>query len=179
VELSRERRLSALARQFAPQVGAYLRRRAYPLSNADIDDLVEEVIVILWRRLDDVPEGKELPWMIGVARNVLNNARRVHSRRHAMHSRLTPREVMASAEDFVVANERLRATLTELTPTEREVVLLHYWEGLNTDDLGVALGISQTAAASRLSRATARLRIAFTEHATNDDTDPVDRTWAE
>jgi RNA polymerase sigma factor (sigma-70 family) len=139
---------------------------------------VEEVIVILWRRLDDVPPGREFPWMIGVARNVLNNGRRIHSRRAAMHVRLTARSDMESAEEIVVAHEQLELSLGALSAREREILLLHYWDGLDTTELADALGISRAAAATRLSRATTQLRESFAKNALGDVTENVDRTWS-
>jgi RNA polymerase sigma-70 factor (ECF subfamily) len=40
-----------------------------------------------------------------------------------------------------------------LTSAEREILLLHAWEGLSSAELGVALGVSDMAARQRLSRA--------------------------
>ena len=67
VGLASAERLRKLALEHSPKVASYLNRRAYPLSEADLEDLLEEVLVVTWRRIDDVPEGFELPWMIGVA----------------------------------------------------------------------------------------------------------------
>jgi RNA polymerase sigma-70 factor, ECF subfamily len=176
VGLSRDERLRSLARDFTPQVASYLYRRAYPLTTAEIDDLVEEVLVIVWRRLDDVPEGAELPWMIGVARNVLNNARRKHSRRRSAHERLRPRGDAASAEDSVAANEQLRDALGALGEADREILLLHYWDGFDAAALAASFSISEGAAATRLSRATERFRTAFARAAGHDVKDGLERT---
>jgi len=173
---SREDRLRDLARRSTPAVTSFLARRAYPLSNADIDDLVEEVLVVAWRRLDDVPEGAEIAWMIGVARNLLNNARRKHSRRvNAIH-KLAPVRPDASAEDHVIANEQLRVALGTLRAQDKEVLLLHYWEGFDAPALAVVLGVSAGAAATRLSRASARLREVFDELSNSGDKDVLERT---
>lgn len=48
----------------------------------DADDAVAETYAIAWRRLEAVPLGVELGWLIGVTRRVLANARR--GRRRAM-----------------------------------------------------------------------------------------------
>jgi len=173
---SREDRLRDLARRSTPAVTSFLARRAYPLSNADIDDLVEEVLVVAWRRLDDVPEGAEIAWMIGVARNLLNNARRKHTRRLNAHRKLAPAGYEASAEEHVIANEQLRGALDSLSADDREILLLHYWEGLDATALGVVLRISSGAAATRLSRAAARLREAFEEIPHSGDKDAFERT---
>lgn len=174
--VSREDRLRDLARRGTPAVGAYLARRAYPLSSADIDDLVEEVLVVTWRRLDDVPEGAEVAWMIGVARNVLQNARRKHSRRLNAQRKLTPTGDEASAEDHVIANEQLRDALATLREEDREVLLLHYWDGLDAAALAVVLGVTSGAAATRLSRASTQLRESFAKNPDSGDKESFERT---
>ena len=88
---SHDDRFARLVREHSGEVANYLRRRLYPLSGADLDDLVEETMVVVWRRLDDVPDNAERPWIIGVARNILRNARRSQNRRHAFESSLAPR----------------------------------------------------------------------------------------
>jgi len=176
VGVSREDRLRDLARRATPAVATYLARRAYPLTSSDIDDLVEEVLVVTWRRLDHVPEGAEVAWMIGVARNLLQNARRKHSRRMNAQHKLSPTRDDASAEDHVIANEQLRAALAALREQDREVLLLHYWEGLEAPALAVVLGISAGAAATRLSRASARLREAFAQNPDSPDREALERT---
>ena len=157
----REERLRSLVHRFAPEVGAYLRRRSYPLGPPEVDDMVQEVFVVAWRRLDDIPADRELPWLIGTARNVLSNARRSHSRRRALLARVTPRAEEPAAEDYAVANSTLRDALRRLSGSDRELLLLHYWEGLGAPELAVALGIKEGAAFTRLSRATSRLREAY------------------
>lgn len=153
-----EDRFTRLVREHTPAVGNYLRRRLYPLSLADVDDLVEETMLVVWRRLDDVPFDAELPWMLGVARNVLRNARRTRNRRSAVESTLQPHSNEPSAEDRVVADTVVREALESLSDDDREVLLLHVWDGLDTHAIGALLVISTNAAAVRLSRAQRRFR---------------------
>jgi RNA polymerase sigma-70 factor (ECF subfamily) len=150
-----------MVRDHSPQVGNYLRRRLYPLNATDLDDLVEETMLVVWRRLDDIPADAELPWMIGVARNVLRNARRNQGRRSAFESSLVPRANNASAEDHVIADASVRGALMALSDDDREILMLNAWDGLSTEALGVALVITTNAAAVRLSRAQARFRENF------------------
>lgn len=169
-----EDRLRALIDRFASDIGAYLRRRSYPLQVADTEDLVQAVFVVAWRRIDEIPEAAELAWLIGVARNVLNNARRSHSRRRALLSRVRPVSDEPSAEDLVTASEELKRAFRGLSRSDQEILLLHVWEGLDAAGLAVALGIRQGAASTRLSRATARLRADYGlagHHAVKTDTE--------
>jgi RNA polymerase sigma-70 factor (ECF subfamily) len=153
-----DERLRKLAHDCSPKIASYLRRRAYPLSEADLEDLLEDVLEVTWRRIDDVPEGFELPWMIGVAHNVLNNARRKHHRRRTMQSRLIALGHAPSAEDEMIADAELHRALSRLKQPDQEVLLLHFWDGLDVDELAVALSITKNNAKVRLSRAMSRLR---------------------
>jgi RNA polymerase sigma-70 factor (ECF subfamily) len=153
-----EDRFARLVREHTPAVGNYLRRRLYPLNVSDLDDLVEETMVVVWRRLDSVPEDAELPWMLGVARNVLRNARRSKNRRSAFEATLRAPRSDASAEESVVADTSVREALSALDEDDREILLLNAWDGLDTHALGVYFTISTNAAAVRLSRAQSRFR---------------------
>ncbi len=153
-----EVRFARLVHEHSAAVGNYIRRRLYPLSASDLDDLVEETMIVVWRRLDRVPDDAELPWMIGVARNVLRNARRSKTRRSAVEARLVPTRDDASAEENVIADESVRHALGSLSEDDREILLLNAWDGLDTHALGAYLTISTNAAAVRLSRAQHRFR---------------------
>jgi len=153
-----EDRFARLVHEHSAAVANYLRRRLYPLTPSDLDDLVEETMVIVWRRLDRVPADAELPWMLGVARNVLRNARRSKNRRSAFEATLQSPFSDPSAEEFVIADVSGREALGSLSDDDREILLLHAWDGLDTHALGVYLVISTNAAAVRLSRAQARFR---------------------
>jgi RNA polymerase sigma-70 factor (ECF subfamily) len=153
-----EDRFARLVHEHSVAVASYLRRRLYPLTSADLDDLVEETMLVVWRRLDRVPADAELPWMLGVARNVLRNARRSKNRRSAFEATLHSPSTDPSAEEFVIADVSVREALSSLSDDDREVLLLNAWDGLDTHALGVYFVISTNAAAVRLSRAQARFR---------------------
>jgi RNA polymerase sigma-70 factor (ECF subfamily) len=84
--MSMERRIKfeLLYGEHAPAVKAYILRRAQA---SVADDLVAEVFMVCWRRLDELP-AEPLPWLLGVARRVLSTQRRGERRRVALHRRL-------------------------------------------------------------------------------------------
>jgi RNA polymerase sigma-70 factor, ECF subfamily len=157
----RESRFRALAVEVTPVVGTYLRRRLYPLGVADLDDLVEEVLLVVWRRLDDVPGDAPVAWCIGVARNVLRNAQRKRRRALAVEERVRPAGPSAPAEDLVIADEGVRQALGALSDDDREILLLHAWDGRSAAEIAAIFHLSTNAAAVRLSRAEARFRQHF------------------
>jgi RNA polymerase sigma-70 factor (ECF subfamily) len=119
------------------------------------------VLLVAWRRLDDIPAGAEIPWLIGVARNVLRNALRKQRRISLLQARLRPAAPDAAAEDYVIADEGVREALNSLNEDDREILFLHFWDGRNAVELGVILEVSSNAAAVRLSRALERFRGSF------------------
>lgn len=153
----REERFTALVFAHGDLIARYLRRRFVTADAVDVEDLLSDVMATAWRRLDDIPEGMELPWLYGVARRRIANARSRSSRRDRLGAPLRPRQAEASAEDFALADLGLQAAMQRLSEKEREVLTLTAWEGLAPDALAIALGISVNAAAVRLSKAKAHL----------------------
>ena len=147
----RPQRFEALAAQVWEPLQRYLHRRCA----ADaVEDVAADVLLVLWRRLDEVPAGAALPWTYAVARRCLANSRRSEQRRLSLMSRLRRERPAEPA----AADERVTAALGRLREADREVLHLWAWEGLEPRDLATVLGCSPGAAASRLSRARAALR---------------------
>ncbi|MFF8430577.1 RNA polymerase sigma factor [Streptomyces sp. NPDC016566] len=70
---------------------------AYAVSRAGrqgADEVVSETFVIAWRRFADIPEPP-LPWLLGVARNVLRDSARAQARREALTAELQGGERVA------------------------------------------------------------------------------------
>ena len=76
----RRARFEALFREHHSAVQCYARRRVPP---GVVDDIVAETFLVVWRRLDDVPEPA-LPWLLTVARNVAGTDRRGAVRRERL-----------------------------------------------------------------------------------------------
>ncbi len=133
-------------------------------------DAVAEVFLIAWRRSDEVPRGGDaLPWLYGVARNVVRNSLRSHRRSERLRRRLTaePSQNDPGLEPLVVRREeerRLVQALASLPPTDQEIVRLRAFEELTFAQIGSVVGCSEDAAKKRLSRALDRLRSAAEHH---------------
>jgi len=159
--LSVEERLRELATDHVAAIAAFLRHRRYPLPEAELDDLIEETLVATWRRLEDCPEGAERAWMIGIARNVLRNAKRSARRRTSLNESIDDPGPSPSAEAWVLASQAVRDAMAALSDGDRDVLMLHHWDGLTTREIAVACDIGEKAAGSRLQRAQSRLRQAL------------------
>ncbi|MEU4224741.1 RNA polymerase sigma factor [Nonomuraea sp. NPDC026600] len=132
---------------------------AYVVSRAGrqvADEVVSETFAIAWRRLDDVPEPA-LPWLLGVARNVLRDNIRAETRREALNAELRAWTEGDVADQVTERLGVLRA-LAELPEDDREVLLLIAWQGLSPKDAARVVGCSSAAFRVRLHRARKRLK---------------------
>jgi RNA polymerase sigma-70 factor (ECF subfamily) len=128
----------------------YLRRRTDP---ATAEDVLGDVLLVLWRRLDDIPPEAPLAWAYGVARGCLANAVRGASRQQRLVHRLAEEPSSTVAPDA-----GLEEALEALPAADRELLHLWAWEQLPPREIAVVLGISANAASIRLHRATTKLR---------------------
>lgn len=74
----------------------FVRRRVHP---SHAEDVVGDVMLVAWRRLEDVPAdlSSARAWLFGVARKTIQNTRRRDNRHDAVAVRLT--EVRHSLAD--------------------------------------------------------------------------------
>ena len=149
----REERFTVLARQVGEPLRRYVVRRA----PADaVPDVLADVMLVLWRRFDDVPADDPLPWAYAVARGCLANHRRSGQRQLRLVERIArvdpPR---AASED--ADHPEVHAALATLRELDREVVQLWAWEGLQPREIALATGLTPNAVSIRLHKAKKRL----------------------
>jgi RNA polymerase sigma-70 factor (ECF subfamily) len=153
-ELRRER-FDALFREHHLAVQAYARRRA---PREDVDDIVSETFLVVWRRLDDVPEAA-LPWLLAVARNVIGTERRGAARRERLW-----RKAQSGHSERCELGEPERdgghvsAALAVLRERDREALTLVAWDGLTPAEAACVVGEPPDRFRQRLHRARRRLR---------------------
>jgi RNA polymerase sigma factor (sigma-70 family) len=142
----------------------YLFRRCADWSLAE--DLTSIVFLEAYRRRAEVElaEGKVLPWLYGVATNVVRNQRRSLRRHAAALKRIPPPEpvhgIAGEVADRLDAQTRMRtilAVLDQLPESDKDVLALCVWSQLSYEDAAEALGVPVGTVRSRLSRARARL----------------------
>lgn len=150
----RRRRLEEVVAEVGVPLQRYLARRADP---GTADDVLGDVLLVLWRRIDDVPEEAVLPWCYAVARRCLANQVRGTRRHRRLVDRLTRtrREQPGPAE---LDDADLHAALSRLPATDAEVLRLWAWEDLAPREIAVVLGTTPNAVSIRLHRARRRLR---------------------
>ncbi|MFF0267748.1 RNA polymerase sigma factor [Kribbella sp. NPDC004536] len=129
-------------------------------SSTDAADVVADTMLVAWRRLNDVPEGDAARlWLYGVARRVLANQRRGDDRRERLGERLRS-ELAKAVPDPAEASDSavvVRAAMAKLGDSDRELLMLTGWEGLDPSEAATVLGLSPRVVRTRLHRARRRL----------------------
>jgi RNA polymerase sigma-70 factor (ECF subfamily) len=152
-------RFEAMYRTHGGAVRGFVHRR---VRAAVGDDVVADVFVIAWRRMEEAPSD-ELSWLLGIARGVLANRRRGEARQNALHDRLAASAVTTTEQepDVFDRESSLMKALGSLNRLDQEVLLLVAWDGLDRAQAGAVLGITTGLFSVRLHRARRRLRRAF------------------
>jgi len=160
MDVAARARAESLFREHAAAVRAYALRRIDP---AAADDVVSEVFVVASRRAGEVP-ADALPWLLACARRLIANHRRSSARRAALLNRVRTLRPPAQAEP-VESTGRVTRGLARLSESDREVLMLIAWEGLDPERAARVLGCSRSAFAMRLHRARKRLAAALEQTA--------------
>ena len=140
----------------------YLARRV----GADVArDLTSEVFVRAFetRSRYDLKRADAMPWLYGIAGNVLRERRRTENRglrAYAPSSDGAEPTVFPTELDPVVA-----AAVARMKPAARETLLLLAWADLDYEQIAEALQIPVGTVRSRLNRARRQLRSALREDA--------------
>lgn len=159
-ESERERRFRALFESSYADVLRFTARRVAPSHR---EDIVAEVFLVAWRRVDELPAdaGDTRAWLFGVARNVILNTRRGERRERALAVRIADDAfvaVTASEADAAATRLDLVAAWRRLPARHQEALALAVWEGLSAAQAARVLGITPVAYRLRLSRARRALR---------------------
>ena len=133
----------------------YVCARVDGRTNAE--DIIQDVFVVAWRRLDTLPAGREgTMWLLGVARRLVASHRRVETRRHRLLGRLGNQRQASAAGDGGDDSE-LDTAMASLRPSDKELLGLLFWDGLSREEAAEVLGCSVNAVYVRLHRLRQRL----------------------
>lgn len=163
--LRSSQRFSEIFERHIAAVTAYVVRRVGPAMS---DDIVSETFLIAFRkrRRFDMSRTSALPWLMGIATNVLGQHRRAQAAHWRSLQAAFVRDDEASSEDVDRSTARLDATveverlyprIAALSAGDREVLFLHAWGDLTYEEIATALKIPIGTVRSRLSRIRAKL----------------------
>jgi len=120
------------------------------------EDAVQEASIKAWRKLPSLRERSAIePWFLSIVANQCRSIRRNRwwsvLKVPELREKSSPQDRRADALD-------LEHALDRLSPEERLVLLLHFHMDMTFEQVGRVVGISMTAARSRIYRALDRLR---------------------
>jgi len=152
--------------EHAQRIYRYCFRRTADRELAE--DLTSIVFLEAWRCRGKVEleANAEVPWLYGIAANIVRNQWRRQRRYKAALARLPrPRDdadLAQDAVDHMADQEQMRlvvARLQALPQIEQDVLTLCAWEDLTAKEAAVALGVPESTVRTRLHRARKRLRL--------------------
>jgi RNA polymerase sigma factor (sigma-70 family) len=149
---------SAFARIVAAHHGSMARIAYLICGSLDVAEEAEQAAwAKAWRRLGDVREPSRLrPWLMSVAANEARQIMRGQKRR-------TVRELVMGGPTSTPGTDRaalmdLAAALAKLDTRDRAIISLRYIAGLDSAEIGRAVGMSASSVRVRLHRLLGRLR---------------------
>jgi RNA polymerase sigma-70 factor (ECF subfamily) len=123
---------------------------------ATAEDAVQEAAIKAWRKLSSLRDRSAIePWFLSI---VANQCRSVRRARWWSVLKFPDLGRNSSAQAPRVAELDLDRALDRLSTEERLPLLLHFYMDMTFEQTGKVLGISMTAARSRIYRALDRLR---------------------
>ncbi|MGH2868162.1 MAG: RNA polymerase sigma factor [Solirubrobacteraceae bacterium] len=141
---------------------AYALRRT---ANAeDAGDVVSEVFLTAWRRIDAVPGGEAARlWLYGTARRVIANQTRAMRRQKRLSERLGREPSHSPLAGDTAEPGAASAAFAALSAEDRDLLGLVAWEGLSHREVAAVLGCSVNAAKLRAHRARRRFAASLAE----------------
>lgn len=141
----------------------FVARRLGPDVAEDV--CLEVFMVAFQRRAQFVPiRATALPWLYGIATNLIARHRRTEERhlraiqRTASQARVTNADDATSRADAAAAWPHVANALARLPQKERDALLLYAWGDLSYEEIARLTEIPVGTVRSRISRARARLK---------------------
>lgn len=152
------RAFEELFRRYGGRLQGYFVRVT---SNPELSrDMVQQTFMHVHRARKDFHLDRPFrPWFFTIAHNV----RREHFRRKArkpetMYDPVRHGELSVDPGTSTVRDRLVQRALGELNPDQREVVVLHWYEGMTFREIGESVGASTSAVKVRAHRAYNKLR---------------------
>jgi RNA polymerase sigma-70 factor (ECF subfamily) len=163
-------RLREVFEAHGPFVCRSLRYLGVP--EADLDDLVQEVFLVVSKRLNDYEEkGRARAWLYSICTRVAHAQRRKDQRRRE-HEPIPEQIVPARQQDQLEDREALelgRKLLEQLPEPQREVFVLYEVEDMPMSEIARALDCPLQTVYSRLYKARERILEQVQRHSTESE----------
>lgn len=135
------------------------------LTKADVEEIVSDVFLTLWRSADRIYPGKLKGYLSAMARRRSINALRSVRQDMALEEDELPILAPGPEDEYLRQTEyaALRHTVDDLPEPDRTIFIRHYFYYQKTAEIAQALGISVSTVKIRLWRGRERLRRELTK----------------
>ena len=139
----------------------YAIARGILLDGDEAYDAVQEVFTLVYRHLNRFDKRSRFStWLFRVAVNrSIQEARKFRYRARTVE--LTEASGFTSAESVESVDPKVQAAMSKLSPNDRALLILFYWEELSLQDIAISVGCGVNAAKTRLYRARERFRVVY------------------
>lgn len=141
------------------------QRLGEPLSEEDVADLVQDVLEVVWRKLESFSGQSCLQtWVIGICTSLLSNA--IRTKRRRKRRALDPRwhAGREAGERALHDDERVYGSLRRLESRQANVIRLKHFDALTFEEIADAQSIPVNTAKSLYYRGLNRLRELLEPH---------------
>lgn len=166
-----ESALTILYRRHTPLLRTIVARVVN--NDQDVDDLIQEIFLQLWRQADhyEQSKGKALGWIVTLARRRAIDRlrkRQAYARAEERLRNETERDIDPAGhhnvEDVVIASDRsevFKRVLSNLPDAQREALQLAFYRGLSQREIAAKTGIPLGTIKTRLELAVRKVRSAI------------------
>ena len=136
-------------------------------SRDEADELTQEILFAAIRELPKLRDKNKFePWFWGIAKNLTKSFRRNMRKQRAMYS-YDIVDLLSYEQEYFDGQEEifdnLRKKISMLSSIYRDIIILHYYDGLSTRNIAEKLKIPEGTVRWRLSEARKKLKKEYTE----------------
>lgn len=113
--------------------------------DSELDDSVQDVFIVAFKKLDDFTEGRVSTWLYRIAANIVSGRhrrRRIRKTLLGLFGAAPPEPVRPVDRDYDAreAQAQVAGVLESMAPKKREVFALFELEGLSGDEIAERIG---------------------------------------
>ena len=152
-----------ILQNYIEKIYGYAIKHTY--SRDEADDLAQEILSTIVAQFPKLktPDSFE-PWLWGIARNVTKSFRRRMGKRREIYSFDSLEDLcdLTYEDNYVFENEEvynfLRYRIAMLSDIYRNIIILHYYDGLSVEQISKKLNIPHGTITWRLSEARKKIK---------------------
>ena len=151
-----------IVNDFSNYIYTIIRNSNLNISDEDIEELVSDVIFIIWKNQDKLNINKKIaPYIAGITKNLLKKKYRdtkIYDNLEDYENNLVED---SDIEQQFIENERIKSIMKHLDKLKKEdksIFILYYFKENNINDIAKALNMSESKVKSKLFRTRKKLK---------------------